>query len=87
MIKTNPEHKAPLNNESNPKLVKFGDALGDWENEFKGDKDGSHIVEAVWGGAKSYAYITDTSKIVIKQKVVTLDVANLKMVTFLFHQF
>ena len=39
-------------------------------------------MEAVWGGAKSYSYITDTSKIVIKQKGVTLDVANLKLVTF-----
>ena len=80
--KTNPLHKAPLNSEDNPKLIKFGNALGDWENEFKGDKDGSHIEQAVWGGAKSYAYITDTGKIVIKMKGVTLDVANLKLVTF-----
>ena len=80
--KTNPLHKAPLNSESNPKLVKFGNGLGEWENEFKGDKDGNHIVELVVGGAKSYAYITDTGKIVIKMKGVTLDVANLKVVTF-----
>ena len=36
----------------------------------------------VIAGAKSYAYITNTGKIVIKMKGVTLDVANLKVVTF-----
>ena len=77
--KTNPEHKKPLNSESNPKLVKFGDALGEWENEFK---DGEYIIELVVAGAKSYSYITNKGKIVIKQKGVTLDVANLTVVTF-----
>ena len=77
--KTNPEHKAPLNSESNPKLIKFGDSLGDWSNEFT---EAKNIIELVVAGAKSYSYITNKGKIVIKQKGVTLDVANLTVVTF-----
>ena len=34
--KTNHDHKAPINNESNPNTVKFGNGLGEWEDEFKG---------------------------------------------------
>ena len=75
---TNPEHKAPLNSPSNPETVRFGNGLGEWEDEFKG----GWITELVIGGAKSYAYVTNTGKTVIKQKGITLDKANSSVVTF-----
>ena len=75
---TNPEHKAPINSETNPETVKFGNSLGDWEDEFKG----GWIKELVIGGAKSYAYISNKNKTVIKQKGITLDRANSSLVTF-----
>jgi hypothetical protein len=75
---TNPEHKAPINHESNPKTIKFGNGLGEWEDEFKG----GWIDELVTGGAKSYAFITNTGKVVIKEKGITLDLANSSVVTF-----
>ena len=76
--KTNPNHKYPKNDKSNPKTIKFGDGLGEWEDEFKG----GWITELVIGGAKSYAYITNTGKIEIRQKGITLDRANSNKVTF-----
>jgi hypothetical protein len=75
---TNPEHKAPVNSPSNPETIKFGNGLGEWEDEFKG----GWINELVIGGAKSYAYVTNTGKTVIKQKGITLDRANSSVVTF-----
>jgi hypothetical protein len=52
--------------------------LGCWENEFKGNE---YIKEIVVSGAKSYSYIkydpdTDKTEYIIKQKGITLDVAN-----------
>ena len=75
---TNPEHKAPVNHESNPKTIKFGNGLGEWEDEFKG----GWITELVIAGAKSYAYITNEGKVVIRQKGITLDRANSSLVSF-----
>ena len=75
---TNPDHKAPVNSESNPKTIRFGNGLGEWEDEFKG----GWITELVVGGAKSYAYVTNKGKTVIKQKGITLDKANSSVVTF-----
>ena len=75
---TNPNHKAPINSESNPKTVKFGSALGEWTDELKGE----WITELIIGGAKSYAYVTNKGKTVIKQKGITLDNANSSLVDF-----
>ena len=75
---TNPNHKYPKKDKSNPKTINFGDGLGEWEDEFKG----GWITELVIGGAKSYAYITNTGKIEIRQKGITLDRANSNKVTF-----
>ena len=74
--KNNPLHK-DIN--KLPDDIQLGKGLGQWEDEFDG-KD--HIVEMVIGGAKSYAYITASGKVVIKQKGVTLDKANDSVVTF-----
>ena len=41
-----------------------------------------HIVEFICGGAKSYGYTTNTGNIVIKQKGISLDYANSKILTF-----
>ena len=54
-----------------------------WESgrmNFK--KDGGHIKEIVVGGAKSYSYVTNNDKIVVKQKGITLDRANSNLFTF-----
>ena len=78
--KTNPLHKEPRNDEPTlPKGLKFGNGLGEWENEMK---DGEWIVELVVGGAKSYSYRTNSGKIVVKQKGITLDRANETIVNF-----
>ena len=42
----------------------------------------SWITEIVIGGAKSCSYMTDNCKVVIKQKGITLDVANSEVVNF-----
>ena len=75
---TNPKHRAPTNSESSPKPVKFGSALGEWTDELKGE----WIIELIIGGAKSYAYVTNKGKTVIKQKGITLDRANSSLVNF-----
>ena len=59
--------------------MRFGDALGEWENEFSEDE---WIIEIVVGGAKSYSYVTNKGKIVIKQKGITLDRCNSNIFTF-----
>ena len=41
-----------------------------------------HITEFICGGAKSYGYTTNTGKIVIKQKGISLDYACSKILTF-----
>jgi hypothetical protein len=52
--KTNPLHKCPSNMATDlPKNVKFGNALGEWENEMEGH---NYITEIVIGGATSYSY-------------------------------
>ncbi len=56
-----------------PASVSFGKALSQWENEFDEDEC---IVELVIGGAKSDSYKTNKGKVVIKQKGITMDVAN-----------
>ena len=53
--------------------------MGYWENEFKPDE---WIDEIVVGGAKSYSYKTNKGNIVIKQKGITLHVANSNKFTF-----
>jgi hypothetical protein len=75
----NPLHKKPVNATDLPKSVRFGKALSNWENELD---DGEWIDEIVCGGAKSYAYKTNKGKMVIKQKGITMDVANSKILTF-----
>jgi hypothetical protein len=76
----NPEHKYPSNDaEEKPSNVRFGNALGEWEDEFK---NGEYIDEIVVAGAKSYAYITNKGKTVIKQKGITLDRMNSNVFTF-----
>ncbi len=76
----NPLHKYPSNDAKDlPDNVRFGDALGDWEDEFK---QGEWIEEIVVSGAKSYSYRTNKGKIVIKQKGITLDRANSNLFTF-----
>ena len=76
----NPKHKIPSNlAEDLPDNVRFGNALGEWEDEFK---TGEWIDEIVVGGAKSYSYKTNKGKIVIKQKGITLDMANSNIFTF-----
>ena len=78
--KTNPLHKYPSNDDrSLPDNIRFGDALGQWEDEFK---DGEYIEEILIGGAKSYAYVTNKGKTVVKQKGITLDRANSNIFTF-----
>jgi hypothetical protein len=77
---TNPEHKYRTNDQPNlPNGLRFGDALGEWESEMK---EGEWITEFVSGGAKSYCYTTNKGKIVVKQKGITLDLANCKKVNF-----
>jgi hypothetical protein len=81
--KTNPLHKYPSNDQQLPKSITFANkkeaSLGQWESEFK---QGEHIVELICGGAKTYAYQTNTGKTSIKLKGITLDVANSKIATF-----
>ena len=76
----NPKHKLPTNLAVDlPENLRFGNALGEWEDEFKSNE---WIDEIVVGGAKSYSYKTNKGKIVIKQKGITLDVANSNVFTF-----
>ena len=76
----NPLHKKPINGqEGMPATVVFGNALGEWEDEFKGK---GTIEEGIWAGAKSYAYKTTHGKISVKQKGITIDRNNAKCVTF-----
>ena len=78
--KTNTLHKYPCNDAIDlRKSVKFGLGLSEWESECK---PGEFIIELVVGGAKSYSYKTNTGKTVIKQKGITMDVANSKIITF-----
>jgi hypothetical protein len=78
--KTNPLHKYPSNGAIDlPENVKFGKGLGEWEDEMTA---GEFIIEFVFWGAKSYSYKTNTGKTVIKQKGITMDVANSKIITF-----
>jgi hypothetical protein len=78
--KTNPLHKYPSNDAIDlPENVKFGKGLGEWEDEMAA---GEFIIEFVVGGAKSYSYKTNTGKSVIKQKGITMDAANSKIITF-----
>ena len=62
-----------------PASVSFGKALSQWENEFDEDEC---IVELVIGDAKSYSYKTNKGKVVIKQKGITMDVANTDVINF-----
>ena len=80
---TNPKHKCPDNNAKDlPDNIRFGDALGSWENEFEDSKGTEWITEFVCGGAKSYSYKTNKGKVEIKQKGITLDYANSNIFTF-----
>ena len=45
-------------------------------------KEGEWIVEIVVGGAKSYRHWTNKGKVITKQKGLTLDVENSKLVNF-----
>jgi len=78
--KTNPLHKYPSNDANDlPSTVKFGNGLGEWENECD---EGEWIDEIVVAGAKSYCYKTNKGKIEIKQKGITLDLNNSNIFTF-----
>ena len=83
--KNNENHKYPSNDARDlPDNIRFGDALGEWESEMKGN---NYIKEICVGGAKSYSYIEynpdkNTDKVVIKQKGITLDRANSTKFTF-----
>ena len=59
--------------------LEFGKGLGQWEDEFNGN---DHIVELVVGGAKSNSYKTNKGKLVVKQKGITLDMADDEVVNF-----
>ena len=76
--KTNPLHKYPKNDINNPSTIKFGDALGQWSDEHKGEC----ITEIIIGCAKSYAYKLNTRKIHIAQKGVTMDRNNTSILNF-----
>ena len=75
---TNPMHKQPENDKSNPKTIKFGKGLGEWEDEHPG----RWITEIVIGGAKSYAYKLNNGAIDVKQKGITLDRNNCELLDF-----
>ena len=78
--KTNPLHKYPSNDAIDLlNSVKFGKRLSEWEDELK---EGEFINEFVFGCAKSYSYKKNTGETVIKQKGITMDVANSKIITF-----
>ena len=49
---------------------------------WKDELDGNYKTEIVIGGAKSYSYILNTGKVVVKQKGITLDEANSAVVNF-----
>ena len=77
---TNELHKYPTNDDTTkPDNVNFGDALGQWECELP---EGEWITEVIVAGAKSYSYITNKGKTVIKQKGITLDRATANIFTF-----
>ena len=80
---TNPEHKNPYLHDA-PAGLDFGSGLGQWEDEFEGT---DYIEELVVAGAKSYSYktaygCTKRGKVMVKQKGITLDRANDKVVNF-----
>jgi len=78
--KDNPKHKCPDNNAKDlPGNIRFGDALGEWENEFSNDE---WIDEIICTGAKSYSYRTNKNKVVVKQKGITLDHTSSNIFTF-----
>jgi hypothetical protein len=67
------------NDKTKPINVSFGNALGEWENEFDEDE---WIDEIIVAGAKSYSYITNKGKIQIRMKGITLDRATSDIFTF-----
>ena len=70
----------PDNNDTTKHVhVNFGNALGEWENEFNEDE---WIVEMIVAGAKSYSYRTNKGKIAIRVKGITLDRATSDIFTF-----
>ena len=78
--KNKPLHKAPSNDATDlQKSVKFGKGLSEWESECQ---PGEFITELVVGRANSYSYKTNTGNTVIKQKGITMDAANYKLITF-----
>ena len=67
----NPNHKSPFSNPKDlPKVLSFGDALGQWSNEL--DED-DYITEFVCAGAKTYTYLTNKGKRSVRMKGITLD--------------
>ena len=42
--KTNPLHKYPSNDSDRPSNIVFGDALGCWENEMKGNEHNKEVI-------------------------------------------
>ena len=54
--------------------------MGQWENEFKNPNE--YITEICVLGAKAYAYKTSKGLSIIKQKGITLDLANEDLITF-----
>ena len=80
---TNPSHNNPYLHQT-PYCLEFGSGLGQWEDEFDG-KD--YMTELVVAGATYYTYqtaygCTQKCKVLVKQKGITLDRANDKVVNF-----
>ena len=78
--RTNPLHKTPSKDAIDlPPTVSFGKGLGQWSNEMA---EGEHGVEIVASGAKSYSYVCNTGRVVLKMKGITHDEANSKKIDF-----
>ena len=55
---------------------------GDFLGELKDELEGDHIVEFISGGAKNYAYRTNTGKVECKVRGFTFDVRTMKNLNF-----
>jgi hypothetical protein len=74
--KNNPLHVNPRKNP--PPGVRIGKALSCWED----DMEGKYGIEFVGAGAKSYALVLNDGTIKMKQKGITMDVANIEKITY-----
>ena len=74
--KNNPLNVNPR--ETPPPGARIGNALSCWEDDMKGQ----YATQFVGAGAKSYAYVLNDGTIKMKQKGITLDVANRAQITY-----